>query len=153
VHFAGTSGGWTSSPLWTPISVIVAVAIGAAIIYLTWLLAINPQRLLFSINQTPLITDPHLAPGLLAVSYDTIPLSSPQIIDLRLNFRCRRDIPKAAFDDDKPLVFEFYARFARSSAPPRCRAILLSRRSPTATLRSAWGLRLSGSTRSSRWQS
>jgi hypothetical protein len=108
VVIAKGSAAWVTSPLWLPVSVVVALLVGAGLMWLTWQLVYARRRIAFSLNVVEMFQGTNVAPGQLLVSYDGRSIGQPRLMQLRLVARSGRDIPRSAFEDT-PLLVELRA--------------------------------------------
>jgi hypothetical protein len=106
MHLA--SGGWESSPLWIPVSVLVALLIGAALIWLTYKLVFARQRLDYSVIVTPLVARGPRFAEQLRIYYGRRedPLTDPRVVRIRLSSRSAKDIGRDEFDGGTPLIIQ-----------------------------------------------
>jgi hypothetical protein len=101
------SGGWESSPLWIPISVLVALLVGAPLIWLTYKLVLARQRLNYTVTVTHLVArGPQFAEHLrIYYGRSEDPLIEPQIVRVRLASRSVKDIGRGDFEGE-PLIIQ-----------------------------------------------
>jgi hypothetical protein len=106
MHLA--AGGWESSQLWIPLSVLVAVLVGAALIWLTYKLAFARQRLDYSVAVTPLVARGPQFAEQLRIYYGRrdVPLTYPRVVRIRLASRSAKDIGRDDFDAHAPLIIQ-----------------------------------------------
>lgn len=102
------SGNWTSWPGWGPLGVIVAIVVGALLIWLTWKLVFSHQQLYYSVQMTPLVGRGSGFTSRLRIYYGgaETPLAKPVAVGIRFASRSAKDIPTAAFDDRKPIALD-----------------------------------------------
>jgi hypothetical protein len=103
-------GDLVSSPLWIPLGVLVALLVGAALIWLTWRLVFARQRIFYSVLETPLIARRTAFSKQLRITYGTDDteqeFTDPRVVRIRLISRSAKDIGTAAFNDHAPLVVD-----------------------------------------------
>jgi hypothetical protein len=100
-----------SSPLWIPISVLLAGVVGALLIWLTWKLVFDRKRLYYSIFTAPLVNSSIEVTEQLRIYYgrDTDPIRDPWVVQIRLSSHSAKDISEGDFSRKAPLVIEFDA--------------------------------------------
>jgi hypothetical protein len=95
--------------------VFVAIVVGALLIWLTWKVAFSHQRIIYSVQMTPLVARGSGFAAELRIFYGsdtTTPLARPVVVAIRLASRAARDIPTSAFDNHKPLAVDLGRRGA-----------------------------------------
>jgi hypothetical protein len=98
-----------ASPVWVPAGVIVALAVGLPLVWLTWRLVFGRIELMYSILEMPLAGEGVEVADEIQIYHGTRhhPLKEPQVVRVRLINRSSRDIPTAAFDDHRALTLDF----------------------------------------------
>jgi hypothetical protein len=111
VGVVGTPVSPWASPAWVPAGVIVALAVGLPLVWLTWRLAFSRLELICSVLEMPLDGQRAKYAHAIRIYYDTIeaPLRNLRLIRLRITNRSSRDIPTTAFDDRRPLSLDLGA--------------------------------------------
>jgi hypothetical protein len=100
-----------ASPAWVPAGVIVALAVGLPLVWLTWRLAFARLELIYSILEMPFSEQRAKFAHEIRIYDGTSedPLREPQVVRLRIINKSSRDIPTTAFDDDRPLTLDLGA--------------------------------------------
>jgi hypothetical protein len=104
-------GQWyLSGTFWTGAGVVVAVISSAALICVTWWTGNPKHRLLYAMpSVTPLLNhNPHVAEEI-EVRLEGKILAHPHVVNIELTSRGRMDIPRSAFDGDKPICLNIGA--------------------------------------------
>jgi hypothetical protein len=101
---------YTSGTFWAVAAVAVAILIGVATMWVTWISPFPKRRLLYSmpaatsmLNRQSELTDE------LKVIYGAKQLESPYVVNIEIASRGRADIPRDAFDGGKPLCLDIGA--------------------------------------------
>lgn len=124
------AGAWyTSGTLWTATGAIVALLVGLAIAVVTYIVAFPKRRLLYEMTvATPLLTAPAGIRDDIELRHRGVPLTEPQLLEIQLISRGRKDIPSHSYDNGDPIILDVGVRIVEvlktcsqpvSARPPR----------------------------------
>jgi hypothetical protein len=99
------AGEWyNSGTFWSAAAVVVALLVGIATVAVTYLTRFTRQQLAYGLRTVvPLLTAPEGVRDDLELRHRGISLEHPHLVEVVLAGRGRRDIPRAAFDNDEPI--------------------------------------------------
>lgn len=98
---------YTSGTFWAAVAVPVAILIGVATVWVTWLSPYPKRRLLYSMPvTTSMLNRQSDVSDELRVIYGTKQLDCPYVVNVQLTGKGRSDIPRDAFDGGKPLCLD-----------------------------------------------
>jgi hypothetical protein len=104
VELAAGGHWYASLTFWTITGPVVAVLSTLVIIWATIRVANPKRRLMYAMPViTPLLNNVNGITGNIEVRRDGQPLTNPRVVELKLSTRGRNDIPRSAFDGERPI--------------------------------------------------